>query len=133
MLYRLHVLTGSSMDARERPMGHRVVRPVGQQPVPGIKGGCTVADSCEGARQTILPIGTIGFQIRRHTVLLGGFIPSLQFGHEVGKRPPRLSISWVCGYGCLEACFGCGTSAGVPESIACNQGRFCDIGRDFEA
>ena len=133
MLYRLRVLTGAGMDARERPVGHRVVRPAGQQSVPDIKGGRTVADPGESTRQTILPISTGGFQIRRDAVVSRSFLPSLKLGEKVGKRPPRLPVSGVRGYGCPEACFGCGASAGVPESIACDQGRFRNIGRDFEA
>jgi hypothetical protein len=30
MVYRLRVMAGAGMDARQRPVGHRIVRPAGQ-------------------------------------------------------------------------------------------------------
>src|SRR5689334_14245788 len=133
MLYRLRVSTGGRMDAGKRPMGHCVIRPAFQQPIPDTEGGRIVADPGEGIRQTILPIDTEGFQIGGYAVMCRRFLPSLKFGEKVGKRSPRLSIGRVRGYGCSEACFCRGTSAGIPVSIACDQSRFRDVGRDSEA
>ena len=103
-----------------------------QQLVPDIRGGGTVADPGEGARKTILPIGTKGFQIRCGAVVSRRFLPSLKFGEKVGKSPPCLSIGRVRGYGRPKTCFGRDASAGIPESIACDQGSFRDVGRDIE-